>query len=134
MKKHSRWLVLLVIGAIVFTAGWLGGQQTANTQKTLMHVFAYTPLQGATDQDFANFKKATGDMVGKVRGLKRVWVGKLRRPLQQGDMKRVYGVAMEFDDAKALDDYAKDPVHTDWQKVYEKVRVEGTTTLDILGE
>lgn len=134
MKKHGRRVALLVTGAILFAAGWLGGQQTANTQKALMHVFAYTPLQGATDQDFANFKKATGDMVGKVPGLKKVWVGKLRRPLQQGEMKRVYGVAMEFEDEKALDVYAKHPAHTEWQKVYEKVRVEGTTTLDILGE
>jgi hypothetical protein len=28
----------------LFAAGWLLGQQTATTQKTLMHVFAYTPL------------------------------------------------------------------------------------------
>ena len=41
---------------------------------------------------------------------------------------------MEFDDAKALDVYANHPVHTEWVKVYEKVRVRGTTTLDILGE
>lgn len=134
MGKLSRRMALFVAGGILFGAGWLGGQQTATTQKTLMHVFAYTPLPGATPQDFDNFKKATANLVGKIPGLKRVWVGKLRHPLTQGDLKREYGVAMVFDDAKALDDYAKNPVHSDWQKVYEKVRVEGTTTFDILGE
>ncbi len=132
--KLSRKLALFIAGGILFGAGWLGGQQTATTQKTLMHVFAYTPLQGATPQDFDNFKKASANMVGKIPGLKRVWVGKLRRPLDQGTMKREYGVAMEFDDAKALDAYAKDSAHDAWVKVYEKVRVEGTTTFDILGE
>ena len=134
MKKQGTRLALLCAGAVLFAAGWVSGQQAANREKTLMHVFAYTPLQGSTPQDFENFKKATGDMVGKIPGLRKVWVGKLRRPLTQGDTKREYGVAMEFDDAKALDVYANHPVHTDWVKVYEKVRVEGTTTLDILGE
>lgn len=134
MGKVGRRIALIVASGALFGAGWLGGQQTATTQKTLMHVFAYTPLEGSTPQDFGNFKKATANMVGKVPGLKRVWVGKLRRPLTQGDRKREYGVAMEFDDTKALDDYAKNPVHSDWQEVYEKVRVEGTTTFDILGE
>jgi len=127
-------IAILVVGSLLFAAGWLLGQQTATTQKTLMHVFAYTPLEGATQQDFDNFKKATADMVGKIPGLQKVWVGKLRRPLRQGDTERVYGVAMEFDDAKALDVYANHPAHTEWVKVYSKVRVEGTTTLDILGE
>jgi hypothetical protein len=134
MNKRNRRVALLLAGAMLFAAGWLGGQQTSKTEKALLHVFAYTPLEGATQQDFGNFKKATGDMVGKVPGLQRVWVGKLRRPLDQAGMKRDYGVAMEFKDAKALDDYAKNPAHSDWQKVYEKVRVEGTTTFDILGE
>jgi antibiotic biosynthesis monooxygenase (ABM) superfamily enzyme len=133
-KLRGGNVAILVVGSLLFAAGWLLGQQTATTQKTLMHVFAYTPLPGATQQDFDNFKKATADMVGKIPGLKKVWVGKLRRPLKQGDADRVYGVAMEFDDAKALDAYADHPVHTEWVKVYSKVRVEGTTTFDILGE
>ena len=134
MSRFTSKIVLLAAGAILFGGGWLLGQQSGNTQKALMHVFAYTPVQGATPQDFDNFKKASGALVGKIPGLKRVWVGKLRRPLDDGGSKREYGVAMEFDDAKALDVYARHPAHTDWVKVYEKVRVEGTTTFDILGE
>jgi hypothetical protein len=133
-KLLDRRIAALVVGIMLFGAGWLAGQQNAATQKTLLHVFAYTPIEGATQQDFDNFRKASGDMVGKVPGLKRVWVGKLRRPLDVADSKRVYGAAMEFDNADALDAYAKNPVHTEWQKVYEKVRVEGTTTFDILGD
>ena len=122
-------------GALLFMAGCLVGQQTATRQKTILHVFAYTPLEGATQKDFDDFKKATGDMVGNVPGLRRVWVGKLREPVPgEGDRIRTFGVAMEFDDTQALDAYANHPVHKEWEKVYEKVRVRGTTTLDILGE
>jgi len=73
-------------------------------------------------------------MVGKIPGLRRVWVGKLRRPLGQGDQQRTHGVAMEFDDEAALEVYADHPVHTEWIKGYDRVRVPGTTTFDILGE
>ena len=73
-------------------------------------------------------------MVAALPGFRQVWVGKLRRPLTQGDSDREYGVAMDFDDEAALDVYANHPAHTDWVKVYERVRVPGTTTIDILGE
>lgn len=133
-KLGGRKIALLLAGGMLFGGGWLLGQQTATTQKTLLHVFAYTPVEGATQKDFDDFKKATADMIGKVPGLRKVWVGKLRRPLTQGEKQRVYGVAMEFENADALDAYAKNPVHEAWVKVYDKVRVEGTTTFDILGE
>src|SRR3970040_553556 len=134
-----------IVGALLLMAAWQMGEQfgrsqgaaSANpavTQKTLMHVFAYTPVVGATPADFDAFRKATADMVGKIPGLKKAWVGKLRRPLDQEGSKREYGVAMEFDNEAALDVYATHPAHTEWVKVYDRVRVPGTTTLDILGE
>lgn len=130
----GRKIVLLLAGAILMGAGWLLGQQKSATETTLLHAFAYTPVEGATQQDFDNFKKATGDLVGKVPGLKRVWVGKLKSPFDAPEGKRVYGVGMEFDDAKALAAYGDDPAHKEWERVYRKVRVAGTTTFDILGE
>jgi len=134
-----------IVGALLLMAAWQMGEQSgrsqgaaaanpAVTQKTLMHVFAYTPVAGATQADFEAFRKATADMVGKIPGLRKAWVGKLRRPLTVGDSTREYGVAMEFDDEAALDVYANHPAHTEWIKVYDRVRVPETTTLDILGE
>ena len=130
----QKILVLGLAGAMLFAAGCVVGQQTATTQKTLLHVFAYTPLQGATPLDYDNFKKATAAMAGKVPGLKRVWVGKLREPFPAGGEIREYGVAMEFDDLEALQVYADHPAHRAWEELYERVRKIGTTTLDILAE
>jgi hypothetical protein len=53
------------------------------------------------------------------------------------DVKRVvrqYGGCIEFTDADALKAYASHPYHAEWLKSYEKVRVAGTTTYDILGQ
>ena len=133
-----------IMGLLLLVAAWQMGEQSgrsqgaaaspAVTQKALMHVFAYTPVAGATPADFEAFRKATADMVGKIPGLRKAWVGKLRQPLGEGEGKREYGVAMEFDNQAALDVYANHPAHTEWVKVYDRVRVPGTTTLDILGE
>src|ERR1700758_3769767 len=97
-SRFVKKIALLTAAAMLFGAGWLAAQQKGKSEKALMHVFAYTPVDGATPQDFADFTKASGDLVGKIPGLKRVWVGKLRRPLDVGsNAKREYGVAMEFD-------------------------------------
>jgi hypothetical protein len=125
------WLLV----PIVFLAGCLVGRQAAGPEKTLMHVFLYSPLPGATQADFDNFKKATSDLVGAVPGIRRVWVGKLREPTPaENDTVRTYGVAMEFDDMQALGAYAAHPAHRQWEQVYERVRVRGTTTFDLLPE
>ena len=145
MKMALNKMILYGAGAVVLlVATWQMGEQSgrsqgaaaspAVTQKSLMHVFAYTPVAGATQADFDAFRKATAEMVGKIPGLRKAWVGKLRQPLTVGDSKREYGVAMEFDNEAALDVYANHPAHTEWIKVYDRVRVQGTTTLDIFGE
>ena len=137
-KSFGGKIALGVLGALLFVSGWVLGQQNEPPrqplEKTLMHVFAFTPLEGATEQDFENFKAATADMVGEIPGFRRAWYGKLQQPLPADPNPRLYGVAMEFDDLNALKVYADHPAHKAWETVYEKVRVRGTTTLDILGE
>ena len=109
-------------------------------EKALMHCFAFTEIEGASSADWKAFKDATNALPGKIEGLKRVWLGKLRRPLRQYGRNqdepsvRQWGVCMEMDDEAALGVYAQHDAHTAWVKVYEKVRVPGTTTFDILGE
>ena len=133
-KPSIRGIGLIAGGALLFLAGCATGRVSASSEKTLMHVFAYTPVEGSTMQDFETFKKATVAMLGQVPGLRRIWVGKLREPLPIETRIHTFGVAMEFDNAEALAAYADHPAHAEWNKVYERVRKSGTTTLDILGE
>ncbi len=143
----------LTLAATLFTAGIaLAGE------KKLMHCFAFTVIPEATDADWSAFKSATDALPGKVPGLTKVWHGKLRAPvninalndpeaakkLNAGEkdvpvakvnrLRRTYGVCMEMNDADTFAAYGKHPVHDAWVKAYEKVRVAGTTTFQILGE
>lgn len=112
-------------------AGLLVSVATAAAgEKGLMHCFAFTPVATATEADWAAFGKTTDALPGKVKGLKRVWRGKLLKPMQN----RQNAVCMEFQDEAAFKAYDADPAHKAWVDVYSKVRTPGTTTYQIVGE
>ncbi len=120
----------------------------------LMHCFYFTVVDGATSADWQAFHEATDALPGKIPGLLNVWYGKLRRPMRlvttdRATMKKLraveskvtgevrtisrqYGVCMEMADEAALKVYADHPAHKQWETVYSKVRVPGTTTVDIV--
>ena len=128
-----------------------------------MHCFAFTAVETATDADWKAWHDATDKLPKEIPGLLHVWHGKLAAPLglpqialptgQQPDpeklkayragtptefpVKRIarqYGACFQFKDKAAFDAYSKAPAHDAWTKLYEKVRVDGTTTYQILGQ
>jgi hypothetical protein len=125
-------------------------------EKTIMHCFAWTPVKEATSADWDAFRKASEALPKRIKGIKRVWYGKLQAPLSQftiskvepenfkklqagqaapAEMLRVpreYGMCMEFASLDALKAYDTDPYHKTWTDAYAKVRVEGTTTINII--
>ena len=120
--------------ALSFAGLCLAASSMIAAEPTVMHCFAYTPIKEATQADWDAFHKATDALPGKIKGLKRVWSGKLARPLKQGDNVREYGACMEFENEAAFKAYgAKDnAAHNDWTAAYAKVRQPGTTTYQIL--
>ncbi|MBM3814747.1 MAG: hypothetical protein FJW20_24240 [Acidimicrobiia bacterium] len=147
--NRSRLLITLLFAAS--TASLAG-------EKTMMHCFAFTTIDTASEAEWKAFQAATDAMPAKNPAILRVWHGKLLRPLAQfspdaetrkkftpqvneaeGKMVRLqrqYGVCFEFKDqgADALKAYTANPYHAEWTKAYEKVRRPGTTTYDILGQ
>jgi hypothetical protein len=127
-------------------------------EKTLMHCFAWTPVKEATPADWQAFYKASDALPHKIKGIIRVWYGKLDMPLSQTQLGQIdsatfqkyrsgesvsvpvtrtareYGMCMEMKDAAVLKAYDDDPYHKVWTDAYSKVRVEGTTTFNILGQ
>jgi hypothetical protein len=133
--------------------------QTARSgNKTLMHCFAWTPVKEATPADWDAFYKASDALPKRIKGILRVWYGKLDSPLSQTKLGKIdsptfqkyrdgetvavpvsritrdYGMCMEMSDAEVLKKYDADPYHKVWTDAYSKVRVEGTTTFNILGQ
>src|SRR5271157_5188398 len=115
-----RWF-LSFAGALLLTGTAMAGE------KGLMHCFYFTPVASATQADWQAFFKATDELPGKIPGVKHVWYGKLQYPLANN---RQWGVCMEMNGADTLKAYASSPAHSNWEKAYFKVRVEGTTTAD----
>ena len=119
-----------LIGALLFTGVASAGE------RTLMHCFYFTAIAEASPADWDAFHEATDELPDKIEGVRRVWAGKLRDRAAVADqvkLGRNYGACFELDDEAALQRYASHPAHAAWIKAYEKVRVPGTSTFDILG-
>ena len=130
MRKltHITRLALLAAGLFLFTGMAPAGE------KKLMHCFAFTAVESATPADWKAFYDATDQLPKKIPGISHVWYGKLRRALTVDGNARKYGVCMEMANEDTLKTYTDHPFHKQWMDVYSKVRVEGTTTFDILGQ
>ncbi|MCC6368745.1 MAG: hypothetical protein IT165_34920 [Bryobacterales bacterium] len=148
MRKFGLTLAAFLLGSCFLQAG----------EKQLMHCFAFTPIKGAGQADWDAFYKATDLWPKKMKAVKKVWAGKLARPLAQyatpdaaarkkalaqekgvtaeiTATQREYGVCMALEGGpEILKEYAAHPYHKEWMAAYEKVRVAGTTTYDIIGQ
>jgi hypothetical protein len=126
--------------------------------KTLMHCFAWTSIKEATPADWDAFFKASDALPSKIKVVKKVWYGKLANPLGQtsitnldpdtrkkytaGDKvnaevqrtPRDWGMCMEMTSLDALKAYDGDPYHKTWTDAYAKIRVDGTTTFNFVGQ
>ena len=137
--------------ALLTGSAWAG-------DKTVMHCFAWTPVKEATPADWEAFYKASDALPKKIHGVIRIWYGKLVMPLAQAQLgnvdretfqkyahgepvtipvtrvQREYGMCMEMRNADVLKAYDAHPYHKVWTDAYSKVRVDGTTTFNILGQ
>lgn len=141
--------------ATIILASGMAAAADKGPGKGMMHCFAYTPITEATEADWQAFYKATDEMPAKIPQVKQVWYGKLRSPLHQfgtsdaaarkkamagekgvqGELtyvKREHGVCMLMGGPDDLKTYTQNPYHKVWMAAYEKVRVAGTTTYDIV--
>src|SRR4051794_35314305 len=100
-KRIGTKTTVCMLGCVMFVAGWLEGQEKASTQKPVIPSASWTARENMTQQDLDNFRAETAALVGKVHGLRRVWVGKLREPVTFDGNKRTYGIVLEFDDVQS---------------------------------
>ncbi|OFV98716.1 MAG: hypothetical protein A3H94_05425 [Acidobacteria bacterium RIFCSPLOWO2_02_FULL_60_20] len=134
MRSLLRNICVVAVSGVVFTSGWLVGQQRAATQRTVVHAVAWTAKNDATPEGLEDFRRATETLVDTMPGLRRAWVGKLRQPLVVGDLRRDYGLILEFENLPTREAYSSHPNRVPWAAVWEKVRIPGSTNFDVLGE
>lgn len=131
--KLWRKTFALLGGVVLFLSGVLLGQESGSTQKTVLHVAAWTARDGITQQDLDTFQKESETITSQVPGLKRVWVGKLRQPLTVDGIQRNHAVVLEFDDLKSREAYTNNrPAR--WYDGLNRLRQPGSTNFDVVGE
>ncbi|MEO8025885.1 MAG: hypothetical protein ABI823_05410 [Bryobacteraceae bacterium] len=141
---------------LLASAAWFANQAYAEPAG-VMHCFTFTRVPSATDADWIAFQNATSGLPKKIPGLKRVSLGKLRRPMGQfrlsappgpdetkellagrditmkiRNVNHDYGICMEFESEAAFDAYGHAAAHEAWQSAYFKVREPAPTTFQIL--
>jgi hypothetical protein len=145
------------LAALAATLMFLAGVAGA-ADKTLMHCFAWTSIKEATPEQWQAFFKASDALPSKINVVKKVWYGKLAAPLSQtlvtnidpearkkatagekvnAEIQRTprdWGMCMEMTNLDALKTYDAHPYHKEWTAAYEKVRVDGTTTFNFVGQ
>ncbi len=129
----NRKLMFLFIGSTLFLAGWVMGQRRVTLEKTTIHAVAWTAAEDVTPGSLENFKRATQELITAMPGLKRAWVGKLRRPLVVGEITRSHGLILEFDTVENKEAYSDHPARVPWAKVWSEVRVPRSTNFDVIG-
>lgn len=129
--KNAMYVVAVIF---LFGGGWLVGQETGKTQRTVVHCVAWTAAQGVSEAGIGEFKKATAELTKTMPGLQRAWVGKLARPFTQGDVTRDYGLVLEFDSVENREAYTTNPIRVSWADVWSKIRVPGSSNFDVIGE
>ena len=150
---------LRLFRTVVLAAGVAACLGTASGgERNLMHCFAWTAVKEATSADWDAFFKASDALPQEIKGVQKVWYGKMDAPLgtvrivkmDDENRKRAragepatgevireprdHAMCMEITDAAALKAYAVHPYHKVWEKAYSKIRIDGTTTFNILGQ
>ena len=111
----------------LFAAGALVGAETFGKPKSIIHVVTLYWKPGTT----AAQKKAALDgvatMASKFPGIKNVWLKSIKVQGDAGGTTLESAFVMEFQSAKALEEYDNHPAHREWEKVYLQVRGESRT-------
>ena len=124
----------LVAGVVLFFAGWAVGKDDFTTRKTTLHCATWTAKPGLTQAEFDQFKTKLGKLQELFPGFHGIWIGKLLAPVTLNNEKRDHGIVLEFENAAAKDAYSKSPRREEWVKLFEEVRMPGSTFFDVVGE
>ena len=116
--------VAIICGALaLFGAGIVTGAHTFDAPKSVLHIVTVKWKATATDEQKAAAIEGVRKMAGEIPGVKSVWLKTLK--VQPGGYGNV--IVMEFQDQAAFDEYADNPAHREWEKVYLPIREESRT-------
>ena len=120
MHKFAKKSLIAAVAVVLFGAGLLIGAGEIETPSSVIHVVTLDWNDDATPEQI----KAALDGVASMKypGIKRVWLRSIKSQTKQA------AFAMEFENEKALEDYAGSAAQEEWYKLYEPVRKQSVTS------
>jgi hypothetical protein len=107
-----------LLALVLFTGGYVAGQNKFGQPKTIIHMVILKWKPGVSDSDKQKALEGVKEMAAKVPGVKNIWIKAER--LQPRDFSAAF--AIEFQNRAAADAYAESPVHEAWEKKYTLLR------------
>ena len=119
MKLWSK-SVWAAAAVALFGLGLAVGAHKYETPGTVIHVVTVKWNESATPQQRQAAIDGVRKMASEIPGIRRIWLKTLK--VQPDDYHAAF--VMEFENQKALADYAPHPGHRAWEEIYFPVRGE----------
>jgi hypothetical protein len=108
----------------IFAAGVVVGQNKFGQPKSVIHVVTLKWTPESTPAQREKAIEGVKTMASKVKGIKNIWLKTLRVQGPSSEVKFDQAFVIEFENEAAVQAYADDPAHKDWEGVYLPVRAE----------
>jgi hypothetical protein len=119
MSKNSRILVVALVAGALFFAGYAAGQNRFGQPKTILAISLIKFRPGVSDADGQKAIDGVKQMAVQIPGIKNIWLKPARMEPRDFDAAFV----IEFVDRAAADRYADSPIHEQWSKQLQLIRL-----------
>jgi hypothetical protein len=125
MNGTRKAFGLTMAGLVLFSAGIVVGQKKFGTPSTVLHVVTVRWTKDSTPAQQQAALDGVKTMAAGFPGIKNVWLKSIKVQSEKNDYTAAF--VMEFESAKALEDYVTAPSHVAWKKLYDPIHDESKT-------
>jgi hypothetical protein len=119
MVRNLKVLAITILASALFVAGYAAGQNRFGQPKTVLAISLIKFRPGVSDADGQKAIDGVKQMAAQIPGIKNIWLKPARMEPRDFDAAFV----IEFVDRAAADRYADSPLHEEWSKQLQLIRL-----------
>jgi hypothetical protein len=119
VRRNPRILIVAIFAGTLFFAGYAAGQNRFGQPKTILAISLIKFRPGVSDADGQKAIDGVKQMAAQIPGIKNIWLKPARMEPRDFDAAFV----IEFVDRAAADRYADSPIHEEWSKQLQLIRL-----------
>jgi hypothetical protein len=119
MSRNPRILIVTLLVGALFFAGYAAGQNRFGQPKTILAISLVKFRPGVSDADGQKAIDGVKQLAAQIPGIKNIWLKPARMEPRDFDAAFV----IEFVDRAAADRYADSPLHEEWSKQLQLIRL-----------